>query len=289
MNFEAIEIKRPSGIPQGTPLGNASNELPEQWLQLNSDLVVRNVSVAKLISFPAATEFELKNESIIIAPGGGMMVMAMEHEGVNLAEKFSALGYDAYVLQYRLNPTPRDNETFKEHCSTFYSKLLKDDFGNASADLNVRDAVKDLKQAISTIKSHYTEAHAAIHFLGFSAGAYIGREYISEHPIDHDLSSLGMIYGDLTTMNIHSPRLPHLFGVMASDDPLFSRKGLGIIRTWHEHRLDPELHFFRNGGHGFGDRINGKTSDAWLNLYTQWLKNIAAVNNEEAHALEKTS
>ena len=289
MNFEAREINRPSGLPQGMILGNVSNELPEQWLYLNSDLVVRNVKVAKLMSFPAAAGSELKNESIIIAPGGGMMVMAIAHEGVNLAEKFSALGYDAYVLQYRLNLTPSDNDEFKEHCSNFYSKLLKDDFGNANADLDVQDAVEDLLEAVSTIKRIFASAHAPIHFLGFSAGAYIGRQYIAEHPIDHDLCSLGLIYGDLTTMNIHSPRLPHLFGVMASDDPLFSRKGLGIIQTWHEHQLDPELHFFRNGGHGFGDRTNGNTSDAWLNLYTEWLKNVTTVTSKESHAIKTTS
>jgi dienelactone hydrolase len=289
MNFEVVEINRPSGMPEGMPLGNVSDELPEQWLQLNSDLVVRNVSVARLMSFPAAAGSDLKNESIIIAPGGGMIVMAMEHEGVNLAEKFSALGYDAYVLQYRLNLTPRDNDAFKEHCSNFYSKLLKNDFGNAIAELDVKDAIEDLKEAVSKIKTHTANAYAAVHFLGFSAGAYIGRQYVAEHPIDHDLCTLGMIYGDLTTMSIHSPRLPHLFGVMASDDPLFSRKGLGIINTWHEHRLDPELHFFRNGGHGFGDRINGNTSDAWVNLYIEWLKNVAKVNSEEAHVLKTTS
>jgi predicted esterase len=289
MNFEAIEVNRPSDMPQGKVLGKASDEPPEQWLQLNSDLVVRNVSVAKLMAFPAAAGSELKNESIIIAPGGGMIVMAMEHEGVNLAEKFSALGYDAYVLQYRLNLTPRDNEAFKDHCSTFYSKLLKDDFGNASADLDVKDAVEDLKEAVSTIKSQHNDRLNPIHFLGFSAGAYIGREYILKHPIDNELLSLALIYGDLTPMNIQSPKLPHLFCVMASDDPLFSRKGVGIIQTWHEHRLDPEVHFFRNGGHGFGDRISGHTSDAWLDLYTQWLKNIAVVNSDNAHAIEKTS
>jgi dienelactone hydrolase len=289
MNFEALEINRPSGLPQGMILGNVSNELPEQWLYLNSDLVVRNVKVAKLMSFPAAAGSEVKNESIIIAPGGGMMVMAIAHEGVSLAEKFSALGYDAYVLQYRLNLTPSDNDEFKEHCSNFYSKLLKDDFGNANANLDVQDAVEDLLEAVSTIKRIFASAHAPIHFLGFSAGAYIGRQYIAEHPIDHDLCSLGLIYGDLTTMNIHSPRLPHLFGVMASDDPLFSRKGLGIIQTWHEHQLDPELHFFRNGGHGFGDRTNGNTSDAWLNLYTEWLKNVTTVTSKESHAIKTTS
>jgi predicted esterase len=241
------------------------------------------------MSFPAAAGSDLKNESIIIAPGGGMMVMAMEHEGVNLAEKFSALGYDAYVLQYRLNPTPRDNEAFKEHCSNFYSRLMQGQFGNADTELDVKDAVDDLKVAVGTIKSQHSNPLTPIHFLGFSAGAYIGREYLLKHPIDNELFSLALIYGDLTPINIQSPKLPHLFCVMASDDPLFSRKGFGIIQAWHEHRLDPEVHFFRNGGHGFGDRTSGSTSDAWLGLHTQWLKNIATVNNENTHALEKTS
>lgn len=288
MNFEVEEINRPIGMPQGMILGNTSDEPTEQWLQLNSDLVVRNVKVAKLLSFPAAAGSALKNESIIIAPGGGMMVMAMAHEGVNLAEKFSALGYDAYVLQYRLHPTPSDIGAFKEHCSNFYSALLEDEFGNAHAYLDVKKAVDDLELAVGIIKCNHTEVQAPIHFLGFSAGAYIGREYIAEHPVDHDLHSLSLIYGDLTTMDIQSPKLPELFCVMASDDPLFSRKDLGIIKTWHEHRLDPEVHFFRNGGHGFGDRISGNTSDAWLNLYTQWLNNITPATCQKTHAIEKT-
>lgn len=289
MKFKAVEINRPNDIPQGMILRDSSNEPPEQWVQLNSDLVVRNVRDPKLLSFPAVAGSELKKESVIIAPGGGMMVMAMMHEGINLAEKFSAVGYDVYVLQYRLNPTPRENDAFEEHCLNFYSALMKDDFGNANAELDVTEAVQDLKQAISVVKNTHPNNQASIHFLGFSAGAYIGRNYVADYPDNHELRSLGLIYGDLTSMNIQATRLPELFAVMASDDPLFSRKSLGITQTWHEHNQDPELHFFRNGGHGFGDRVSGNTSDAWLILYIQWLKNISIAKNDETHAVEKTS
>jgi dienelactone hydrolase len=285
MNFETLEIDKPATMPMGVALGSASasalNELPEQWLQLNEDLVVRNVRVAKLLSFPAASNVLRKNESIVIAPGGGMMVLAMSHEGVSLAEKFSALGYDAYVLQYRLNPTPRDNELFKRHCSIFYASLLQGDFGNSKVELENAEAILDLESAVKEIKKNSQCDQPIIHFLGFSAGAYLGRQYLLKNPVTHDLLSVGMIYGDLTAMTIETSKLPNLFGVMASDDPIFSRKGLGIIQTWHEKHLEPEMHFFRNGGHGFGDRITGATSDAWMTLYSQWLHNITRTSLEK--------
>lgn len=287
MNFQAIETKKPVAIADGILLNHKSvistTINHEQWLNLNGDIVVRNVTYPSLLKYPALTGSKKKNESIIIAPGGGMMVMAIQHEGISVAKKMAAEGYDAYVLLYRLNATPHSTEAFIDHCNHFYTQLLNEGFGNAKVELFVDEAIDDLKLAIAEVRSQPLEINHKIHFLGFSAGAQIGREFTKKNNGGNSLHSLGMLYGDLSELNIKTDHLPHLFGVMASDDPIFSRKGLGIVHTWHENNKDVEIHFFKNGGHGFGDRINKKTSDAWLNLYFNWLKNIS----DECDKLEK--
>lgn len=278
MNFDIHNITRPSNIPIGEFLAKQSIDgietSNEQWLVMNNDVLVRNVRTAELIHFQAASNVPPKDETVIVAPGGGMMVMAMMHEGSNIATKLAAIGYDAYVLKYRLTSTPEKDNEFALHCSKFYEQLLKDGFGNANVVLDVSEPIADLEDSIRLINSKKINSVNRIHFLGFSAGAEIGRQYVESLSEFHQLASIGLIYGNLSHLHSRPSNLPELFAVMASDDPIFSRKGLGLIETWHQQNKHPEVHFFKNGGHGFGDKINDTTSDKWLDLYLNWLQNI---------------
>jgi acetyl esterase/lipase len=42
--------------------------------------------------------------AVVVCPGGGYAVLAMDHEGRQIAEWLNALGVDAYILKYRLAP-----------------------------------------------------------------------------------------------------------------------------------------------------------------------------------------
>lgn len=46
----------------------------------------------------------LARSAVVVCPGGGYGVLAMDHEGRQVAEWLNSLGVDAYILKYRLAP-----------------------------------------------------------------------------------------------------------------------------------------------------------------------------------------
>jgi acetyl esterase/lipase len=63
--------------------------------------------VYKVVNTPTLTIYEPTNKdpqkpAILICPGGGYAVLAIHHEGHDVAKAFSAIGITAFVLKYRL-------------------------------------------------------------------------------------------------------------------------------------------------------------------------------------------
>ena len=48
-----------------------------------------------------------KKQVIIICPGGGYNILAVNHEGTEIAQWLNSLGYTAYILRYRV-PNERE-------------------------------------------------------------------------------------------------------------------------------------------------------------------------------------
>jgi dipeptidyl aminopeptidase/acylaminoacyl peptidase len=59
---------------------------------------------------------------------------------------------------------------------------------------------------------------------------------------------------------------------MASDDQLFNKQGFGLIESWQKAGGSVELHYYQGGGHGFGSRPQGTTSDLWFEQFMAWMK-----------------
>jgi hypothetical protein len=64
-----------------------------------------------LTLFPAKSANSTKT-AVIIAPGGGFRVLAIDQEGYSVAEWFSQRGITAFVLKYRLAFTPGTDQEF---------------------------------------------------------------------------------------------------------------------------------------------------------------------------------
>jgi acetyl esterase/lipase len=67
------------------------------------------------------------------------------------------------------------------------------------------------------------------------------------------------------------PDAPPLFAVLAADDPLFARKGLGLIDSWQQAGRPVEFHLYGQGGHGFGLGKANTTSTEWFDAFVRWL------------------
>ena len=82
-----------------------------------------------------------------------------------------------------------------------------------------------------------------------------------------------MIYGGpFGVMPPIPAKLPPIFLAWAQDD----RVVLGLIVKFHEalaaagHK--PEVHIFSAGGHGFGMKKQGTSSDHWIDAFSYWLE-----------------
>ncbi len=271
MDFQAKNITQPRTFDHEIALYNDQAAVQDQWTELNGELVVRNVLTPTLIAVHPPAGVPHRNEAVLIAPGGGMLVLAMDHEGVDVAHQLAAQGYTAYVLKYRVSKTPTGEADFGQACQRFYADKLSAGFGIADPHLETHEAVADLTAAVGLIRASSTVPDAKLHFIGFSAGAKVGIDALVSNGRGLNFASMGLIYFSLTQLNGLLDQPPKLFAVMADDDPLFSRSGFDLLNQWQAVGGSVEFHHFKSGGHGFGVRQQGKTSDQWFALYSQWL------------------
>jgi acetyl esterase/lipase len=82
-----------------------------------------------------------------------------------------------------------------------------------------------------------------------------------------------MIYGGpFGEMPAIPTKLPPIFMAWAQDDPLVLTQ---IIKFYDALRVaghKPETHIFGTGGHGFGMRKQGTSSDHWIDAFYYWLE-----------------
>jgi acetyl esterase/lipase len=95
----------PNAIPlygDKTP-GSTSTEI---WSLNGTWLGVRNVTRPTLTPVLPNPK-KATGAAVIVAPGGAFMLLAMGHEGWNVAKALADRGIAAFVLKYRLRTMPR--------------------------------------------------------------------------------------------------------------------------------------------------------------------------------------
>src|SRR5579871_1636231 len=81
------------------------------------DGVSKGTRMLRNVSEPTLTVFRPERPNgtgVIVAPGGGWRILAWQHEGLDVAEWLAARGYTAFLLKYRVMPTPPDPAAFEK-------------------------------------------------------------------------------------------------------------------------------------------------------------------------------
>ena len=102
----------PNAIPLGTG-GVDGQTAPETWFRQWGDPMARNVSTATLTPF-LPEPGRANGAAVIVAPGGGFRWLSMGNEGWEVAEALAERGIAAFVLKYRLQPTPESLDGFRD-------------------------------------------------------------------------------------------------------------------------------------------------------------------------------
>lgn len=265
--------------PNAILLGTGSVEgqtAPETWFRQWGDPMARNISTATLTPF-LPKPGKANGAAVIVAPGGGFRWLSMGNEGSEVAQALADQGIAAFVLKYRLFPTPESLDAFKESmnrpiaAATPASETKKDAAPSGPPRMDLSNQLKDAEAAYAMIIKRANEwgvDTARLGMIGFSAGAGLTMHCTLNSRI-MKLHFIGPIYGGMGPVDVPK-NAPPMFNVIATDDFLF-RGQFGVIDSWFKAGRPVEFHLYQNGGHGFGLGNPDRTSNRWFDAFTHWL------------------
>ena len=202
--------------------------------------------------------------AVIVIPGGGHRVLAIDHEGYNVAQWLSERGIAAFVLKYRLA---------RETNSTYQVEV---------------HALADTQRAIRLVRSRAQEwgiDPARVGVMGFSAGGELAA--FASMRFDNGVEGAAdavdgqnsrpafqaLIYPGSSRKIEPSKDSPPAFLACAYNDRPDIAEGLAeVYLRFKRAGVPAELHIYGSGGHGFGVRAsNRKPVATWLARFEEWL------------------
>ena len=241
------------------------------------DPMARNISIATLTPF-LPKPGKANGTAVIVAPGGGFRWLSMGNEGWEVATALAEKGIAAFVLKYRLYPTPVTLDDFKgwmtrpRPAPAASSDTAKNATPSAPPQMDLSNQLEDAEAAYAMIVKRAKEwgvDTGRIGMIGFSAGAGLTM-HSTLHSKSIKLAFIGPIYGGMGPVNVPKTA-PPMFNVIASDDFLF-RGQFGVIDSWYKAGIPVEFHLYQNGGHGFGLGNPDRTSNRWFDAFMHWLE-----------------
>ncbi len=242
----------------------------------------KSVLVVSNVSQPTMTVYSPKEANtgvaMVVFPGGGYQVLAMDLEGTEICDWLTSRGITAILLKYRV-PLKR-TEPYSQPTPL---------------------ALEDAQRTIGLVRLHAAEWHINPHkigVIGFSAGGHMVAD-TSTHfdkrsypPVDAaDQESCrpdfavacypGHLWDSdegVFKLNPNVPvttNTPPTFIVMAENDPVdHVEQALTYYIALKKAGVPVEMHLYTEGGHGFGLRHTKNPITGWPQLVETWLQTI---------------
>lgn len=264
-------------IPNSKPVKD--QELTKEW---NGIKVIEKISNPKITMYPP--KGKANGTSVIIFPGGGYWVNAIQHEGIDVANKLNEAGITAFVVKYRI-----PDSTYMTDKKT--------------------GPLQDAQQAIAYVRKNASKWNLKpdrIGIMGFSAGGHLAStagthfekpvlDYgvsvrpdfmILVYPVISFQTNIGhlgsrdqLIGPDITEDNVTlysnelqiTDKTPPTFLVHAVDDDAVPvANSIVFFQNLVSKKIPAELHVYQEGGHGFG-LVNKTSKDLWLERCRNWM------------------
>lgn len=265
--------------PNGAPGEKATAE-PERDTTTSKDGQVAGKPVIRLgnVSDPSITLYPAPKASdiataVIVFPGGGYRILAMDLEGTEVCQWLNSIGITAVLLKYRVPE---------------------------AADLPRYAApLQDAQRAVRLVRARADEwgfKADRIGVLGFSAGGHLAAVLSNKfgeqtyQPFDKtDEGSCRpdfaiLVYPAYLSVREEGEQLapevtvssqtPPTFIVQAEDDRTFIGGTLLYYRALQRVGIPAEMHLYSNGGHGYGLRPSSARVTGWPSLAREWLRSL---------------
>jgi acetyl esterase/lipase len=249
--------------------------------------MVRNVVVPTLTLYKPSPG-TANGTALIVAPGGAFRFLMFDLEGADVAHALAPLGVTVFVLRYRVAHTPDDNGEFFGSLQSMMSNLPHPGAtvetpptGGGPAEEARSWADADGLQAIRYVRQHASEWSVdpkKIGIVGFSAGGGIAVDAAMGHTLDSRPDFVGGIYPGYRPGITVPDDAPPLFVAATDDDVLVAPiSGARLYEAWHAAGKPAELHIFAKGQHGFAMKKQNLPSDAWIDLFTTWMRTMGYI------------
>jgi acetyl esterase/lipase len=273
--------------PDGAPTDNGMTKPEEKY----DGIRVRNVSEAEMFVY-LPEKSKNTGAAVVICPGGGYWIEAMDHEGYDIAKWLKNKGVAGIVLKYRLpyghHEVPSDDakrairivrQNAKEwginpakigiagssaggHLASTVGTHF--DTGDSSSDdplaqISCRPDFMLLLYPVITFNEEFGHMGSRKNLIGEVNDWKLVKEYSNELHI--------------------TPQTPPTFFVLADNDvSVPPRNSIEFYLQLKKNNVPAEMHIFAKGGHGFGIRKNNLPADNWPNLFYDWLKAMEIVD-----------
>jgi acetyl esterase/lipase len=257
--------------PQGAPEKNGFKIGPEQ--EMNKGDGIKRVTN---VSDPTITIYKpekANGTSVLVCPGGGYSILAIEHEGTQVCDYLNSIGVTAVLLKYRV---PRR------------------DPANPSLE-----PLQDSQRAMGILRQRAGEFGLRpdrIGILGFSAGGHLSvmtALHANErtYPQDAALDAMdatpnfavpvypAYLVGKDETFTLLpevkvTEKAPPMCLIHAHDDKgVTSASSSALLYLEYKKlNLPAELHIFAKGGHGFGMKKTGLPTADWHLRVGEWMR-----------------
>ncbi|TDO99230.1 alpha/beta hydrolase fold domain-containing protein [Flavobacterium sp. 245] len=246
---------------------------------------VRKVTLPTLTVYLADPE-KSNGTSVIICPGGGYGMLAINKEGYKVAEWFNSLGINAFVLKYRLpsdlimkNKTVAPLQDAQEavrlvrrnaskwklnpnkigimgfsaggHLASTLSTHFNDKVYTPSDTTSAKPNFSILIYPVISMQEGVTHQGSKDNLLGKNAGSELTEKYSNEKQV--------------------TASTPKTFLVHATDDKAVPvENSINYYLALKKEKVLAEMHLYENGGHGFGLGVKG-TNASWPKACEKWL------------------
>ena len=276
---QVIPLYPANQVPNSKPAPDVIEKSETKGMERISFVTVPTLTVFQ----PEASK--ANGTAVIICPGGGYGIIAIGHEGYDVAKRFNEMGVTAFVLKYRL---PSDKT------------MINKEIG----------PLQDAQQAFRIVRKRAVEFGInpdRVGVVGFSAGGHLaattathfekqvgeladnsnvrpdfqilGYPVITFHDFGHKGSKENLIGKEASPEKIMeysneeqvTAKTPPVFLVHAADDKTVPVKNsLSYYEACVKNGVSAEMHLYPKGGHGFG--LNNKTTpDKWMDRVENWM------------------
>lgn len=270
--------------PGGAP-GSENWSVPETVTASRGGRVIANVSDPTLTIYlpdPAIAT----GAAAVIAPGGALRALAIDNEGVEVAEWLNGKGIAGFVLKYRTRQ--QDASASRggpppgmpgRGAGSRQELVIKNANANPAPDDAaltevLQMAVADAQAAIRLVRRNASAWNVdpdRVGMIGFSAGGGVAVGTALAEQSDASPDFLVSVYGpSLQDVNVPD-HAPPLFIAVGSTHFNVTNGCLALFAAWKAAGKPAEIHVYDGISAGFGMSQRGLPVDTWTDRLFDWL------------------